>query len=935
MQSLRRHGAICEPLESRMLLSTVTVTAPWDRVDGDVSSIDALVANPGLDQEITLREAIQAANNTEGEDEIKFWKYLKGLSLQVLSDLEVTDTVTIIGHGEDDMFLSADGIHAFFNIDMTDTPGGTFTLNDITLQGEAEYAVLAHPGEIVLNDVTVRLEGEPEDDTYASSGNSYSLLTIVDTSLDWNTSENSTQHEPPVTSSTTIQADKITIGNLTGIDMQMAIQATGHVQIDSITNQGNDLTIEGDSITATGKISTTPSYDSEYRDAGDITFTSHNGPITVHQVTADAGGARGGSRLTLSQEMIFGYIGPNGPEFTIDDLILSHIFTVEDTGLLASNGGDITFQTTNPSWDGPLVYIEGDGLISADGQYVFMGSGGLSGTITIEHEVASQGNATLTVSSQAGDNYQGVVAGGIWDNVDDNAENLRELVEQYGGIIIGQFVMKPGELKLNEQVLQDGFGDSTQIGGTLTFGGTSGFVISAGNDWWRPTSTHDHNVTGNITIDEQGRLVYTFSPSQLEGSSYTYQILTQPDEGTISFVDGQFVFYPMERFDFSTQEISFRYRIIFDNGRTSNRSTVTMTMQNINTFEPYNTNAPMAAPNRVRTDSQTAIDIDVLSNDHDPDGDPFFITSVDAVSQLGVSLSINDDGTIAYAPAQALSDLQIDEQVRDVFYYTVSDLFGNTDTVRVFVDVTGAQTPDVNVATSFSSRQLLAMAMHQPRRVNESTPTLSQMSNISKVTSTASTLAQHFGLINMDWSRYGMSGWTPLTVYHSDSSYELTRWFVSQFDDETPMATIRAGDTFIAFPTNGNAQSGSTKTVGFFRNLLTGRTPIQSGSGTIDVNMNMSGGLTISQASATLSGDNTYTGSVDINSGTLEVIDGEISGGDLIKIGNGTLTIAGDTTGTTVLTMNTAVTGELTISGTGTLEKIGPVAVTLSVVHVD
>lgn len=726
-------------------LHQVTVTAPWDRVDGDTSSINALIVKPGLDNEISLREAIMAANNTEGADEIVFWQYLKGLSLQVLSDLQVTDTLTITGHGQEDMFLSADGIHAFFNVDMTNSPGGSFTLNDITLQGEAEYAVLAHPGDITLNDVTIRLEGEPEDDTYVSSSY-WNLGTIT-----FNSTEDEFEIQPiiPNTGSTTIEADKITISKLTGIDMELAIKATGHIQIDSITNIGNDLTIEGDSITATGTVSTTPPYNSDYRDAGDITFTSHNGLITVHEVIANAGGRNGGSSVIIPADYTYLFIVEHDLAVTYTDLFSSEYVIINDSGFNGSNGGDITFQTTKSSWDGPLVYIEGDGLISADGQNVFIGTGGLSGTITIEHEVASLGSATLTVSSEPGDNYQGIAAGGIWDDVDEDPDKLRDLVKQYGGIIIGQFVMKPGELKLNEQVLQDGFGTMTIAGnGSLTLGGMNdsfGLTMTSGGDWWRPVPTRDHSLTANATIDDQGRLVYTFSPSKLEGTSKTYQILTQPDEGTISFVDGQFVFYPENQFNIPAGEISFKYRIIYGNGKTSNRSTITMNMQDISTFEGYNTTAPIGAPNLVRTYSNSAIDINVLRNDHDPDGDQLITSGVDIVSELGIVLSINDDGTIRYDPTVGFVAFEPGLKVRDQFCYTVSDPFGNHDTVRVFVDVTGVSEPVVSVASVqdvpfLQTKSRLPVLVHDtagPRGISVSTvqamPRLSLRSLLSQL----------------------------------------------------------------------------------------------------------------------------------------------------------------------------------------------------------
>jgi hypothetical protein len=50
----------------------VVVDSTTDDVDGDVSSIGALIATPGTDGVIGLREAITAANNTSGADAIHF-----------------------------------------------------------------------------------------------------------------------------------------------------------------------------------------------------------------------------------------------------------------------------------------------------------------------------------------------------------------------------------------------------------------------------------------------------------------------------------------------------------------------------------------------------------------------------------------------------------------------------------------------------------------------------------------------------------------------------------------------------------------------------------------------------------------------------------------------------------------------------------------------
>jgi hypothetical protein len=65
-------GTSFEQLEVRNLLAAVTVSTAADVVDGDTSSISVLVAAPGSDGSISLREAITAAENTPGLDTINF-----------------------------------------------------------------------------------------------------------------------------------------------------------------------------------------------------------------------------------------------------------------------------------------------------------------------------------------------------------------------------------------------------------------------------------------------------------------------------------------------------------------------------------------------------------------------------------------------------------------------------------------------------------------------------------------------------------------------------------------------------------------------------------------------------------------------------------------------------------------------------------------------
>jgi len=81
--------------------ATVTVTSTTDISDGDTSSISALIAAPGPDGVISLREAITAANNTPGADTINFniaGSGVKTIYLLTSKLPPITEAVTIDGY---------------------------------------------------------------------------------------------------------------------------------------------------------------------------------------------------------------------------------------------------------------------------------------------------------------------------------------------------------------------------------------------------------------------------------------------------------------------------------------------------------------------------------------------------------------------------------------------------------------------------------------------------------------------------------------------------------------------------------------------------------------------------------------------------------------------------------------------------------------------
>src|SRR5205085_1268197 len=75
-----------------------TLVANSDVVDGDTSSITNLVAAPGADGAISLREAIVAANNTAGADMVPFAIGAGAQTIRLATALPaLTEAVTIDG----------------------------------------------------------------------------------------------------------------------------------------------------------------------------------------------------------------------------------------------------------------------------------------------------------------------------------------------------------------------------------------------------------------------------------------------------------------------------------------------------------------------------------------------------------------------------------------------------------------------------------------------------------------------------------------------------------------------------------------------------------------------------------------------------------------------------------------------------------------------
>ncbi|MHB8973952.1 MAG: DUF4347 domain-containing protein [Pirellulaceae bacterium] len=145
----------------RDLLGVITVSTTNDVLDGNTSSVAALLGNAGVDGFISLREAIIATNNSAGADTVLLasGSYLltrtgAGEDAANSGDLDITGPLTISGAGAQTTFVDGAGADRVFAI-----LGSTVTMSGLTIQnGSAADGAGIHidgSGSLTLRDAVL------------------------------------------------------------------------------------------------------------------------------------------------------------------------------------------------------------------------------------------------------------------------------------------------------------------------------------------------------------------------------------------------------------------------------------------------------------------------------------------------------------------------------------------------------------------------------------------------------------------------------------------------------------------------------------------------------------------------------------------------------------------------------------------------------------
>jgi len=179
---------------------TVTVTTTDDVIDGNTDSIADLTLEPGADGAISLREAVIAANNTLGLDEIilpsgTYTLTIEGSGedLSATGDLDITDDLTITGAGASTTIIDAGGMTTdpdrAFDVGAGSPWSANVAILDVTISngdapsGDDGGGIWHRGGSLGLSGCTVTNNAAYDGGGIAS----YSPLDLTDCTISGNT----------------------------------------------------------------------------------------------------------------------------------------------------------------------------------------------------------------------------------------------------------------------------------------------------------------------------------------------------------------------------------------------------------------------------------------------------------------------------------------------------------------------------------------------------------------------------------------------------------------------------------------------------------------------------------------------------------------------------------------------------------------------------
>jgi hypothetical protein len=169
----------------------------------------------------------------------------------------------------------------------------------------------------------------------------------------------------------------------------------------------------------------------------------------------------------------------------------------------------------------------------------------------------------------------------------------------------------------------------------------------------------------SATLSEDGAAAVTLTGSDAEGDPLTFRIVSSPSHGSLSGTLPNITYTPAANYNGADS-----FTFVANDGRSdSATAAVSLTITSVN-------DAPTANDDAISVAIGTPVDVNVLGNDSDVDGDPL---SLSVVSDPPHGAATINGTQITYVPDSGFVGT-------DTFTYTVTD-GANTDTAQVSVNV--------------------------------------------------------------------------------------------------------------------------------------------------------------------------------------------------------------------------------------------------------
>ena len=200
----------------------------------------------------------------------------------------------------------------------------------------------------------------------------------------------------------------------------------------------------------------------------------------------------------------------------------------------------------------------------------------------------------------------------------------------------------------------------------LTDTATVRVTVTPVND--RPSASDDRASTME---DLEVEIPVLGNDTDLDGDSLHVQSVSRPAHGVAETApDRMSISYAPDANYFGTDAFTY---VIADAGGLADTAIVRVTVTAVN-------DVPLASDDQASTQEDVKVEIPVLSNDTDLDGDPLQVRSTSAAEHGTLEISL-DGTTVSYTP-------NLDYNGPDAFVYVITDTGGLADTAQVRVTVT-------------------------------------------------------------------------------------------------------------------------------------------------------------------------------------------------------------------------------------------------------